>query len=137
MKQFPIFYDDIKDLKWTEYCKKFNTETLYFTDKDESKLITVAEGSGDNLTNEDIDEGYKDYWYVEVYNNEGGIGGGMLLLPKLIKETNMTIAETIKFIQDNKDAFDEVNLSDMNLIGVGKGEELLEHFEEIESAKYR
>ncbi len=137
MKQFSTFYNDIKDLNWTDYCKRFHTETLYFTDKDESKLITVAEGSGDNLTNEDIDEGLKDYWYVEVYNNEGNIGGGMLLLPELIKETNMNIAETIKFIQDNKDAFDEVNLSDMNLIGVGKGEELLEHFEEIENAKYR
>ena len=39
--------------------------------KDTEKLITIVEGTGDNLTNEDIKDGYIDYVMTSVYRVEG------------------------------------------------------------------
>lgn len=51
--------------------------------KDTEKLITIVEGTGDNLTEEDIEDGYIDYVMTSIYRVEGeGIvledGGQML-----------------------------------------------------------
>lgn len=35
------------------------------------KLITAVEGTGDNLTDEDIKDGYIDYWMTSVYKQDG------------------------------------------------------------------
>lgn len=32
------------------------------------QIIRIAEGSGDNLTDDDISKGYIDYIYYDVYN---------------------------------------------------------------------
>lgn len=39
--------------------------------KDTEKLITIVEGTGDNLTEEDIEDGYTDYVMTSVYRVEG------------------------------------------------------------------
>ena len=39
--------------------------------KDTEKLITIVEGTGDNLTDEDIKDGYTDYVMTSVYRVEG------------------------------------------------------------------
>lgn len=39
--------------------------------KDTEKLITIVEGTGDNLTDEDIKEGYTDYVMTSIYRVEG------------------------------------------------------------------
>ena len=39
--------------------------------KDTEKLITIVEGTGDNLTNEDIKDGYTDYVMTSIYRVEG------------------------------------------------------------------
>ena len=39
--------------------------------KDTEKLITIVEGTGDNLTAEDIKDGYTDYVMTSVYRVEG------------------------------------------------------------------
>lgn len=39
--------------------------------KDTEKLITMVEGTGDNLTDEDIKDGYTDYVMTSVYRVEG------------------------------------------------------------------
>lgn len=39
--------------------------------KDTEKLITIVEGTGDNLTDEDIKEGYIDYVMTSIYRVEG------------------------------------------------------------------
>ena len=39
--------------------------------KDTEKLITIVEGTGDNLTEEDIKDGYTDYVMTSVYRVEG------------------------------------------------------------------
>lgn len=39
--------------------------------KDTDKLITIVEGTGDNLTDEDIKDGYTDYVMTSIYRVEG------------------------------------------------------------------
>ena len=39
--------------------------------KDTEKLITIVEGTGDNLTDEDIEDGYTDYVMTSVYRVDG------------------------------------------------------------------
>lgn len=39
--------------------------------KDTEKLITIVEGTGDNLTDEDIKNGYTDYVMTSIYRVEG------------------------------------------------------------------
>lgn len=50
-------------------------------------IYEIEEGTGDNLLNEDIEEGYVDYIYYSVYssleaynNGKEEIDGGMILL---------------------------------------------------------
>lgn len=38
---------------------------------DTEKLITIVEGAGDNLTDEDIKDGYTDYVMTSIYRVEG------------------------------------------------------------------
>lgn len=39
--------------------------------KDTEKLITIVEGTGDNLTDEDIKDGYIDYVMTSIYGVDG------------------------------------------------------------------
>lgn len=39
--------------------------------KDTEKLITIVNGTGDNLTDEDIKDGYTDYVMTSIYRVEG------------------------------------------------------------------
>lgn len=71
---------------------------------DDGYIYHIQEGTGDNLTEEDIDDGYKDYIYIDIYANmtdiigEETYDGGMILLKKLYKD--MTIKEIIKEVED-------------------------------------
>lgn len=51
--------------------------------KDTEKLITIVEGTGDNLTDEDIKDGYTDYVMTSIYEVDGEdinlIDGGQML----------------------------------------------------------
>lgn len=58
--------------------------------KDTEKLITIVEGTGDNLTNEDIEHGYVDYVMTSIYHVEGEDivleDSGQMLSRPLIKD---------------------------------------------------
>lgn len=53
-------------------------------------FLYVAEGTGDNLWQEDMDEGYVDYLYIEVYKMDGTemfeVDGGELLLKEYVRD---------------------------------------------------
>lgn len=53
-------------------------------------FLYVAEGTGDNLWQEDMDEGYVDYLYIEVYEMDGTemfeVDGGELLLKEYVRD---------------------------------------------------
>lgn len=58
--------------------------------KNTEKLITIVEGTGDNLTDEDIKDGYIDYVMTSVYRVEGEEiileDGGQMLSKTPIKD---------------------------------------------------
>lgn len=58
--------------------------------KDTEKLITIVEGTGDNLTDEDIKDGYTDYVMTSVYRVDGEDivleDAGQMLSDTLIKD---------------------------------------------------
>ena len=58
--------------------------------KDTEKLITIVEGTGDNLTDEDIKDGYTDYVMTSIYRVEGEDivleDGGQMLSQTPIKD---------------------------------------------------
>lgn len=62
------------------------------------KIIRISEGDGCNLSQEDIDNGYVDYLYYDVFdpqNLQDVEDGGMVLLKKPIKEEFSSIQGVI------------------------------------------
>lgn len=56
----------------------------------EDNVITLQEGSGDNLSQEDVDNGYVDYFMSSVYEQQGDelvlVDGGQILTKTPISE---------------------------------------------------
>ena len=77
--------------------------------KDTERLIAVAVGTGDNLTAEDIDEGFVDYLMSTIYKQEGDElveeDGGQILSSKLIGD--MELDEVVDKVRDYWEVKDE------------------------------
>ena len=73
-----------RGMRWNDYP----SDTLYLWNG--KTLFVIAEGTGDNLWQEDIDAGYNDYWMTESYGEDGG-DGGQWLEKTLIHDINYTI----------------------------------------------
>ncbi len=90
----------------------YNGQDINITYKSSDRTIQllIAEGTGDNLLPEDIDEGYVDYFNIETYdpyvkskfypNTLDTVGGGFMMRRKLISEEfyGMTVDDVIRFI---------------------------------------
>ena len=63
---------------------------LIWAGEPDYRIITAVEGTGDNLTDEDLKDGYVDYWMTSIYKQEGEEivleDGGQLLTSKPIKD---------------------------------------------------
>lgn len=61
--------------------------------RDINKLITAVEGTGDNLTEEDEAEGFKDYMMTSVYGIDGEDvvleDGGQMMTSELIEDLEL------------------------------------------------
>ena len=78
-------------------------DDVYIYVPSEQQIIKISEGSGDNLTDEDMDEGYVDYIYYEQYSRESGfpeLDGGMIMLTELFQETYESTNECIPAVLD-------------------------------------
>lgn len=88
--------------------------------KNTNRLITVAVGTGDNLTAEDMDDGFVDYFMSSVYRQEGDEleleDAGQILSSKLVGE--LSLDEVVDKVLDYWEAKDEDYL-----ILNGKGED--------------
>lgn len=77
--------------------------------KDTERLITVVEGTGDNLTDEDMKDGFVDYFMSSVYKQDGDElvleDGGQILSSKLVKE--LETEEIVDKVLDYWEAKDE------------------------------
>ena len=76
---------------------------------DDGNFYVIKEGTGDNLMPEDVEDGYVDYIYYDVYDNlraarddDGDcVDGGMILLKELYAD------KTIKEILDRTSEFND------------------------------
>lgn len=67
------------------------------------QIIRIDEGSGDNLTNDDIDQRYVDYIYYEVYNVQQDlpeVDGGMVMLTELFQNKFKSVKDAIPAVLD-------------------------------------
>ena len=67
------------------------------------QIIRIDEGSGDNLTNDDIDQGYVDYIYYEVYNVQQDlpeVDGGVVMLTELFQNKFKSVKDAIPAVLD-------------------------------------
>ena len=67
------------------------------------QIIRIDEGSGDNLTDDDIAQGYVDYIYYEVYNVQQDlpeVDGGMVMLTELFKNKFKSVKDAIPAVLD-------------------------------------
>ena len=68
-----------------------------------NQIIRIAEGSGDNLTDDDISQGYIDYIYYDVYNVQQDlpeVDGGMVMLTELFQEKFKSVKDAIPAVLD-------------------------------------
>ncbi len=79
----------------------FNDIFIYVQSK--KQIVRIDEGSGDNLTDDDIAQGYVDYIYYEVYNMQQDlpeVDGGMIMLTELFQEKFKSTKEAIPAVLD-------------------------------------
>lgn len=85
-----------------------------------SLYITVVEGTGDNLTGDDMEHGYRDYVMTNIYEHEGcdlnEIDGGQMLSSTMIADmTDDELANKVLDFWGYKD-------KDYEILGVVEGE---------------
>jgi hypothetical protein len=132
--------EELLKMQWNTYCENYETDTLFFYDAVTGKFIIIAEGTGDNLTCEDAEDGYTAYWNCEVYTRaQGNCGGGMLLLENGIDENGETVGEIIAFLEENASEFDGVEGISLSasLLDPEEGENLECEFQQAEMEKFR
>lgn len=67
------------------------------------QIIRISEGSGDNLTDDDIEQGYVDYIYYDTYSRKQDlpeVDGGMIMLTELFQERFKSTEEAIPAVLD-------------------------------------
>lgn len=87
-----------------------NTRDVVIIDTKQRCMVVAAEGTGDNLLDEDEEQGYKDYAMLSLYSIDGDelalVDSGQMMTEKLIAD--MTDEEYIERLEDywglNKDS---------------------------------
>ena len=106
------------NMKWNDYP----SDVLFLWDGE--TLFRIAEGSGDNLFDEDIEEGYVDYWLTDYYNFNDG-NGGQWLETKYIRDIDYTIQGVLDRLKEC-DLWD----SDWKIIDEDTGYAIMKDFED-------
>lgn len=83
------------------YNEAYNDILIYV--QINKQIIRISEGSGDNLTDDDIEQGYVDYIYYEVYSVSQDlpeVDGGMIMLTELFQEKFTSTKDAIPAVLD-------------------------------------
>jgi hypothetical protein len=78
-------------------------EPIYIYVPEAKQILKIAEGSGDNLLDEDIDAGYVDYIYYEQYVLDPDMreyDGGMVMLHELFQTKFSSTKDSIPHVLD-------------------------------------
>lgn len=94
------------EVVWTGTCfgkKPEGFEDLFIFVPEMRQIIYIVEGSGDNLSSEDLEQGYVDYIYYEQYGLDAGmpeVDGGVLLLERMLRKQYDCLADCIPDVLD-------------------------------------
>jgi len=86
---------------------ELSIERTMYVQSDDGHIFKISEGTGDNLTQQDIDDGYVDYIYYDMFcslddlNEDIIDDGGMILLKKAYRD--MTVEEILKEVSSFAD----------------------------------
>ena len=83
------------------FNEAYNDIFIYVQTK--KQIIRIDEGSGDNLTDDDIAQDYVDYIYYEVYNVQQDlpeVDGGMVMLTELFQNKFKSVNDAIPVVLD-------------------------------------
>lgn len=86
-------------------------DTVYIYVPGEQQIIRISEGTGDNLLDEDIEQGFVDYIYYEQYSREidfPEVDGGQIMLMELFQDKYKSTKECIPAVLDM--AFGDENM---------------------------
>lgn len=76
---------------------------IFISIPEERQVIRIAEGSGDNLLTEDIENGYVDYIYYDQYDlgaETMEIDGGQILLEEMLRDKYRCMSDCIPDVLD-------------------------------------
>ena len=80
--------------------KELDPVSLYIPES--NQLVIIKEGSGDNLSKQEREEGYKDYIYYTQYSLEDGeceeVDGGIIIEKEFLQDKYKTLYETISSV---------------------------------------
>ena len=82
------------NMKWNDYP----SDTLYLWNG--NTLFIISEGTGCNLSFEDIEAGYEDYWMTEICSKDETSYGGQWMETELISKIDYTIQGVIDRIKE-------------------------------------
>lgn len=91
---------------WTKASSEKRPEgydDLFLYIPEARQIIRIAEGTGDNLLEEDTDTGYVDYIYYDQYMLDvdmPNVDGGMVLLKEMLREKYGCLADCIPDVLD-------------------------------------
>lgn len=78
-------------------------DSIYIYVPEAKQIIKISEGSGDNLTDDDLDDGYVDYIYYDTYVMDHDIresDGGMVMLNQPFQQLFASTKDAIPYVLD-------------------------------------
>lgn len=93
-----------------QHMKYMDTKDFIIVDTKQRCMVVVSEGTGDNLLDEDVEQGYKDYAMLSLYTIDGDelalVDSGQMMTDKLIADmTDQEYAEqAMSYFDLNKDS---------------------------------
>lgn len=85
-----------------QHMRYMDTKDVVIIDTKQKCMVVASEGTGDNLLDEDVEQGYKDYAMLSLYTIDGDelalVDSGQMMTDKLIAE--MTDDEYAKKVKD-------------------------------------
>ena len=85
-------------------------DDIFIYVKEAKQIVRIAEGTGVNLLDEDMDEGYVDYIYYDQYELDTqmeNVDGGQIMMTELFRDkykyTEECIADVLDFAYGNSE----------------------------------
>ena len=93
-----------------QHMRYMDAKDMVIIDTKQRCMVVVSEGTGDNLLDEDVEQGYKDYAMLSLYTIDGDelalVDSGQMMTEKLIADmTDQEYAEqAMSYFDLNKDS---------------------------------